>query len=91
MKGLLKHIGDNKFDCKILQMLWEGRESDDIPYAPFSEWPDISDFKFNSLIKGIMNLDPKCRLSAKQALDHPWFSSEPHRSVILESKHTFSN
>ena len=74
IKGIIKHVSDNEVHQKVFQMLWEDRKEDDIPYIPFSDWPEIRDIEFQSLIKGLMNLDPKGRLTANQALKHPWFS-----------------
>ena len=58
-------------------MLWEERTEDYAPYEPFSDWPDVSDaaFKdFKDLVRGMMNLDPTKRVTARQALEHPWFA-----------------
>lgn len=75
IKGIIKHVGDNELDRKIFQMLWEDRNEENIPYIPFSDWPEVGDGDFKSLIKGMMNMDPKGRLTAHQALEHPWFSN----------------
>lgn len=72
LNGLMKHVGDEEINCEILGMLWEERATDDIPYIPFSEWPDV-DSTFKDLIRGLNNLDPAQRLTARQALRHPWF------------------
>jgi serine/threonine protein kinase len=42
-------------------------------YKPFSEWPEVVDPAFTDLIRGLTNLDPTKRLTARQALEHPWF------------------
>jgi len=55
-------------------MLWDERYEEYIPYKPFSEWPDVSDAAFKDLIRGLTNLDPTKRVTARQALEHPWFS-----------------
>ena len=68
----MKHVGDEEANCEILGMLWEDRAADYIPYVPFSEWEDV-DSTFKDLIQGLNNLDPSRRLTARQALDHPWF------------------
>ncbi len=75
MNGLTKHIGDDETSCQVLGMLWDGRFEENIPYKPFSEWPDVGDISFKDLIKGLTNLDPKKRVTARQALEHPWFAS----------------
>ena len=81
LRGLVKHVGDQPVDREVLQMLWEDRNEDNIPYRPFAEWSDVGNVEFKSLIEGMMNLDPKNRLTAKQALKHPWFSSPSSPSI----------
>ncbi|KAK7177848.1 NB-ARC and TPR domain protein [Paraphaeosphaeria sporulosa] len=70
--GLMKRVGDEEANCEILRMLWEERAADYIPYVPFSEWTDV-DSTFKDLIRRLNNLDPSQRLTARQALDYPWF------------------
>ncbi|KAF1347260.1 kinase-like protein [Lizonia empirigonia] len=72
LNGLIKHVGDEEVNCEVLGMLWEERAADYIPYVPFSEWTDV-DSTFKDLIRGLNNLNPSQRLTARQALDHPWF------------------
>jgi serine/threonine protein kinase len=72
LNGLMKHVGDEEANCEVLGMLWEERAADYIPYVPLSEWTDV-DSAFKDLIRGLNNLDPSRRLTARQALDHPWF------------------
>lgn len=74
LNGLMKHIGNEEVNCQILQMLWEERLEDHISYRPFADWPDVKDDIFKDLIKGLMNLDPKKRMTADEALKHRWFS-----------------
>lgn len=71
----MKHVGDEEINCQILRMLWNERTEDHIPYKPFSDWPDVDDSMFKNLILGMMNLDPTKRVTARQALEHPWFAS----------------
>jgi serine/threonine protein kinase len=72
LNGLMKHVGDEEENCELLGMLWDERAAEHIPYKPFSEWLDV-DPTFKDLIRGLNNLDPAQRLTARQALDHPWF------------------
>ncbi|OBT74544.1 hypothetical protein VF21_07538 [Pseudogymnoascus sp. 05NY08] len=74
VEGLLKHIGEDDVNCQVLQMLWEDRHEDNIPYKPFSEWADVTDVVFKDLIRGLTNLEPAKRINARQALEHPWFA-----------------
>lgn len=72
--GLWQYLGDDDASCEVLAMLWENRFEEYIPYKPFSEWPDVSDEAFKDLIRGLTNLDPRKRITARQALEHPWFA-----------------
>ena len=74
MDGLLKHFADDDTTCTVLQMLWDERFAPYIPYKPFSEWPDVGEATFKDLICGLTNLDPRMRITAHQALEHPWFA-----------------
>ncbi|KAL9127414.1 MAG: hypothetical protein Q9217_003710 [Psora testacea] len=73
LNGLMKHVGDEEVNCQVLRMLWEERTEDYIPYKPFSDWQNVSDPEFKDLIRGMMNLDPTKRVTARQVLEHPWF------------------
>ncbi|KAJ0420974.1 kinase-like domain-containing protein [Aspergillus carlsbadensis] len=74
IRGLLNHVADDKLSCRVLEMLWEERADENIGYKPFSTWRHVLDPEFKDLIQGLINLDPAKRLSARQALEHPWFS-----------------
>ncbi|PWY89494.1 putative calcium/calmodulin dependent protein kinase [Aspergillus sclerotioniger CBS 115572] len=76
ISGLLKHISDEDFNCKILQILWEDRFEEYIPYKAFSEWADVVDPEFKDLIQRLTNLDPTKRPTAYEALRHPWFQDK---------------
>jgi serine/threonine protein kinase len=73
VNGLLKHIADDDTSCHVLRLLWDERSEDSIPYKPFSEWPEIDNAVFKDLIRRLTNLDPTKRITAHQALEHPWF------------------
>ncbi|PKX93466.1 putative calcium/calmodulin dependent protein kinase [Aspergillus novofumigatus IBT 16806] len=73
VNGLLRHLQDDESSCQVLKMLWDGRTDEDIPYKSFSEWPEVVDPAFEDLIRGLTNLNPTKRLTARQALEHPWF------------------
>jgi serine/threonine protein kinase len=55
-------------------MLWDDQSEEHIPYKQFSEWPDGGDAAFKDLIRGLTNLDPTKRVTARQALEHPWLA-----------------
>ncbi|KAH1355141.1 hypothetical protein KXV22_003394 [Aspergillus fumigatus] len=73
INGLLKHITDDEISCQVLRMLWDGRSDEHIPNKPFCKWPEIVDPIFKDLIQQLTNLDPTKRITACQALEHPWF------------------
>lgn len=70
----MKHIGDDPISCKVLEMLWEDRNDDQIGYTSFSSWRVIEDESFKDLIRHLMSLDPARRITAVDALEHPWFA-----------------
>ncbi|KXG50057.1 uncharacterized protein PGRI_060240 [Penicillium griseofulvum] len=74
ISGLLRHISGNETNCHVLNMLWDGRTDENIPYKPFTEWPDVIDMAFKDLIGRLMNLDPAKRLTAREVLEHLWFA-----------------
>jgi serine/threonine protein kinase len=70
--GYLKHIGEeNPFHQRIMDI------ANDFPSGrrpqPFEYWPDV-DPVFRDLILKMTRLDPRLRIKAHEALDHPWFS-----------------
>ncbi|KAF1999125.1 putative calcium/calmodulin dependent protein kinase [Amniculicola lignicola CBS 123094] len=71
--GLITHMGDDEISCQILGMLWDDRAADYHSYRPFSTWREVEDLSFRELVVQMMQLDPAKRISAQQALDHPWF------------------
>ena len=73
LDGLVKFVGDDDMSCKVLRMMWEDRNDANIPYKPFRDWPDVKDEAFGDLVRGMTNLDPAKRITARQALAHPWF------------------
>lgn len=73
VNGLMRHVCDEEVNCQVLRMLWEDRTGEDIPYEPFSAWPEAGDEVFRDLISGMMSLDPKKRITARRGLDHAWF------------------
>lgn len=45
------------------------------PRQPFALWKsDLLDADFKDLIGKMTNFDPRKRITAEEALDHPWFS-----------------
>lgn len=67
-QGLLKHIGeDNPFYERLVILAVEVK-----PREPFALWEYV-DAEFRDLIVKMTSLDPARRITARQALQHPWF------------------
>lgn len=77
LNGLLTHLGDREANCHVVSMLESERAESYISYTPSSEWPATKDDEaLQDLIKGLMSLDPGRRLTAAEALQHPWCATE---------------
>lgn len=74
--GLREHLGDDAVSIMCLEMCWEDRNEAYIPYKPFATWPDATDTTFVDLAQKMLDLDPSRRLTAEQALGHPWFGED---------------
>ncbi|KAI0479965.1 kinase domain-containing protein [Xylaria cf. heliscus] len=74
--GLAAHVGDEGVNGEVLDMLWADRAADYHSYRPFREWADVGDggAGFEDLVLGMVNLDPAKRITARRALEHPWFT-----------------
>lgn len=71
IQGLLRHIGeDDPFHAKLISvaqsLLDEGLQ-------PFALWLDL-DIEFRDLIAKMTNFNPAERITAREALQHPWFA-----------------
>jgi len=54
---------------------------------PDPYWTDISD-SAKSLVRGLLTVDPKKRLTGKQVLSHPWITGENVSSKAFGASHT---
>ncbi|KAI9688239.1 MAG: hypothetical protein M1822_001745 [Bathelium mastoideum] len=79
INGLLTHVGDDEISFQLLSNAYDGKDDEDHGSKHFSTWPEVKDDVFKDLVLSMMNLDPKRRISAKQALEHPWF-----KNVVLK-------
>ena len=75
INGLLTHVGDDELSLQVLSDLYDSKDDDDHGYKHFSIWPEVEDDAFRDLVLSLMSLDPKKRITAKQALEHPWFTN----------------
>ncbi|KAI9671548.1 MAG: hypothetical protein M1817_003600 [Caeruleum heppii] len=70
-KGLLQHIGDeNPFFERLITLA--GDFHAERPRKPFAMWHYV-DVEFRDLITKMTDLDPRWRITAREALVHPWF------------------
>ncbi|EHL02623.1 putative Peripheral plasma membrane protein CASK [Glarea lozoyensis 74030] len=71
-KGLLRWIGeDNPFFERLIAIA--GTFNEEKPQVPFGNWRYV-DEKFRDLITKMTNLDPTRRITAVEALEHPWLA-----------------
>lgn len=73
INGLMKHVGDEETNLQVLSLLWDDRFADYLPYSHFSDWSEVQDAVFKDLVLKMMSLDPVKRITAREALEHPWF------------------
>ena len=72
--GLRRHIGKEEEQiCELVDGMWEERTAPYMPYKHFSTWPEVEDEAFRDVVLKLMSLDPARRISAREALRHPWF------------------
>ncbi|KIH87072.1 hypothetical protein SPBR_05198 [Sporothrix brasiliensis 5110] len=70
-KGLLKHIGeDSVFFDRLISVA--GDFDAERPRKPFAMWFYV-DAELRDLVTRMTNLDPARRITAREALEHPWF------------------
>lgn len=71
-KGLLQHIGqDNLFFDRFIDLAADFSKSGKLR-QPFAVWEYV-DVELRDLITKMTNLDPTKRITAREALEHPWF------------------
>ncbi|KAJ5594715.1 uncharacterized protein N7459_000923 [Penicillium hispanicum] len=72
LAGFLKHIGeDNPLHGHLMTLA--SNFSSGNPREPFGSWNYVEP-EFRDLVEKMTNLDPARRITAKQALEHCWFS-----------------
>lgn len=71
LNGLLEHIGeDNPFYERLIELAQSFGPGN--PRMPFQFW-DYVDKDFRDLVVGMTSLDPRRRVTAREALEHVWF------------------
>lgn len=72
LNKLLTHIGkENDFFFRFLELAGSFTPGD--LRQPFTSW-NFVDPELRDLVGGMTNLDPRSRITAREALEHPWFS-----------------
>ncbi|KAK4150811.1 CMGC protein kinase [Chaetomidium leptoderma] len=72
--GLLDHLDDESAQWRDLVLAVMEEFTSDSPRKPFSMWDDV-DESFRDVVTKMTSLDPKGRITAREALDHRWFRS----------------
>jgi serine/threonine protein kinase len=75
MTGLLEHLKDNPW-VGLYTMILEAFGKENRPMQPI-EWWEMLEPDFKDLIKQMTSMDPGRRLTAYEALAHPWFAGVP--------------
>lgn len=70
LNGLLMHLGDSPW-CQVFKTLRDGFNITN-PRKPNTLWKGI-DKDFKDFLTGLTKFDPSKRLTAEEALQHPWF------------------
>ncbi|KAF2486785.1 serine/threonine protein kinase [Neohortaea acidophila] len=74
-KALAKLVKRDGLLHKLLTASWEQRDSPKIPYKHFSTWPEVEDdVVFKDIVLKMTNLDQRKRPTAREVLQHAWFS-----------------
>lgn len=72
LNGFLNHIGTDNPYFEHLSSLASTFKAENL-WQPFSEWADVeSDLR--NLITKMTSMDPARRITAREALQHPWFN-----------------
>jgi serine/threonine protein kinase len=72
--GLLDHLDEESAEWRDLVLAVMELFTSDNPRKPFSMWDDV-DESFRDVVAKMTSLDPKRRITAREALNHPWFRS----------------
>ncbi|KAL1844623.1 hypothetical protein VTK73DRAFT_2151 [Phialemonium thermophilum] len=71
--GLRAHVGpDSVWQSKFVQIM-SRLICNDNPPRTFVGWADVEDASFRDVVGRMTRLDPSQRITAQEALKHPWF------------------
>lgn len=75
IQGLLEHLGpENPFFERVIALVQDFTDERPRQPEPFALWHYV-DADFRELMGKMTNLDPKRRITAREALQHPWFQA----------------
>lgn len=73
LNSFYEHLGKSPWP-QVFEVLWKDFNESN-PRTPFRLWKmDNVDDDFKDLVLGLTNFDPAKRLTAKEALNHRWFT-----------------
>jgi ribulose-phosphate 3-epimerase len=74
--GLLEHLDDESASWRdlVLVLVVVNEFTTNDPRKPYSMWSNVDEC-FRDVITKMMSLDPARRLTAREALEHPWFQN----------------
>ncbi|RDL32568.1 CMGC protein kinase [Venustampulla echinocandica] len=72
--GLLEHLDDSVAQWRDLVLATVPEFTTTDPRKPFSMWEDVDEC-FRDVMTKMMSLDPARRITAREALEHPWFQN----------------
>jgi serine/threonine protein kinase len=71
--GLIEHVGPDSPWQETFTEVMSRLIKKDNPPRPFIGWQDVEDAGFKDVVGRMTKLDPKQRITAREALEHPWF------------------
>lgn len=65
-------VGYNPYEVYRQRLFKKGREPVDVIFSEVRDWDNVSS-PLKDLISQCLKQNPKSRITARQALEHPWF------------------
>lgn len=87
--GFIEYHGgeEDPFAQRFIELLTTFNSGQGKKRAPFSRWHPV-DPQFKNLVSKMTCLDPLRRITAREALRHPWFSSEEDVAIAERCEST---
>ena len=80
LSGFLPFDDTKNRSSPSLSLVWRAILTEEVSFSK-SAWQNVSQVA-KDFVKTLLNKDPLKRISAKQALDHPWLQSSFHKNNI---------